>query len=1128
MKKIWTLFAILAVAGICVYSTAFYSKTQLKTEKHTEKGTENEEEFTKDRMLWEYLRMRDPQTGKIPSGIRTMELDFVRRNFLQKSNKNMPSLLSDAPWYRRGPFEIGGRTRALGIDPRNENIIIAGGVSGGMWRSTDGGTSWAKTSRPDQLLSVSCLAQDTRQGKQDTWYYGTGEYFGNSAGITGDGIYKSTDNGKSWSVLPNTAGNAPNRWENQYDYVWNLATNPAAPANIDEIVVATASSGIFRSTNGGTNWNRVLAGGGAFADIAISKTGVYYATISSSAGLGDPKASGIFRSVDGVNWTNITPDNFPKAYNRIVIGIAPSDENQVYFVGETPGSGLLTINTQGDSLYHNLWKYTYVSGDGTGSGGTWENRTENLPKPVLLRGQMNSQWGYDLVIKVKPDDPDVVILGAVTLYRSKDGFKTNNADWIGGTCPFDNCDYDYRYPNHHSDLHCINFLPSNPNVLFTGSDGGVHKTLDDLAETVDWISLNNGYFTTQFYTIAIDHSGQKPDYIIGGLQDNGTLMTSTQNVLEPWSNPSRGDGFYCQIPPGAPYVVTSQNTSWQPKIRLQLVKQDDNGKVLVTKRIDPIGGKDFIWNTPFMLDPNNPNRLYLAGGKMIWRNNDLSGIPLEESKDSINTNWDSLSHTRIDYIQDVSVAALGERITAISVSRNPANVVYYGTSSGNIYRIDNADKGDPVPINIKGPAIIGNPYTSSFSINPDNAMDVIVSFSNYNVISMYHSTDGGINWESIGGNLEEKPDGSGAGPLVNWVQTLKTSTGYVYFAGTSVGLFATSYLNGSGTIWRLEGTEEIGNVVIDMIDTRDSDGFVAVGTHGAGIFSTNYTVTGTAPGNISLIRPSNDTSNIGSKLTFVWSKSASAVTYDLEYSTDPNFHNDVDFIKGIKDTTVSVTTLKAGFITYYWRVRAINSYGAGNWTESRNFQTTITAPELIVPPNGEKDTPLEITLQWNAAAGADLYRLEVAAGLGFGKLLVDTIIAETSYTISGLEKKTRYNWRLTSLRGNIKSSASQAYYFVTRDESGIADSKAINTSIFTYPNPYSGSFTVNFNYPEMQYAIINLYDESGRIVKELWSGLILPGTNRFDFNTPGFAKGMYFLSIELNGKAYITTVTKFE
>ena len=125
-------------------------------------------ESPKERIEWEIQRLADPVTGNIPNNIRQKELLFA---------KNLPKSKSfnKSNWLHRGPYNVGGRTRALCLDVLDENTILAGGASGGMFRSTDGGQSWTMTTEPSQEHRISCLTQDRRPGKENVWYFGTGE-----------------------------------------------------------------------------------------------------------------------------------------------------------------------------------------------------------------------------------------------------------------------------------------------------------------------------------------------------------------------------------------------------------------------------------------------------------------------------------------------------------------------------------------------------------------------------------------------------------------------------------------------------------------------------------------------------------------------------------------------------------------------------------------------------------------------------------------------------------------------------------------------------------------------------------------------------------------------------------------
>ena len=778
--------------------------------------------------------MRDPATGRIPTNIRRQEIAFAQTH--PTGEFNTPLLkaagIAEYDWTHRGPWNVGGRTRGMEVDIMNDNILLAGGVSGGMWKSVDGGINWRMVTHHNQLPSVTTIAQDRRSGKTNTWYFGSGELWGNSAGggnafWHGDGIFKSTDNGETWFSLESTASGTPQAF-NVFDNVWRVATDPS---NLEEDEVYAAVYGrIIRSTDGGTSWRQVIKptisqDPSYFTDVTVTSTGVVYATLSSGGG-----NKGIYRSEDGVSFVEITPDDMPETYNRVVMGFAPSDENIVYFLGETPGSGFLGQNFRGDSSWQSLWKYTYVSGDGSGEGGTWENRSTNLPSfttETAGNGDLYSQGGYDLHVRVKPDNPDVVFVGGTNLYRSTDGFATTeNTSWIGGFRDWkrdSNVVEYYSYPEHHADQHDVIFSPTNPLVMYTASDGGVHKTLDCLADSIFWISLNSGYLTTQFYTVAIDHGSPGDPTIMGGLQDNGTWRTQSSVGTVPWTRAGSSDGAYCAISDGGDYLYVSKQRG-----RIYRVELDESGNEIGSTRIDPADVTGYRFINPFVLDPNDSRVMYLPIGQGLSRNKDVTAIPLGNTAPTA-LGWDSLVGGVIDE----------GTITTINVSdEQPSHRLWYGTNTGRIYRMDDALGENPVAVEVTGTNLPRGAFVSCVTVDPENGDRALVAFSNYSIISLYETTDAGETWHSISGNLEENSNGSGAGPSVRWVTILHRGKGTVYLVGTSTGLYSTTTLNGDQTIWTKEGAETIGNVVVDMIDVRQSDGFVAVGTHGNGVYST--------------------------------------------------------------------------------------------------------------------------------------------------------------------------------------------------------------------------------------------------------------------------------------------------
>ncbi len=762
------------------------------------------------RTEYEVRKLIDPVTRQIPRDIRRLELEYAET--LPVADE---SSLESFTWTHRGPWNVGGRTRALALDiaDASEQTILAGGVSGGMWRSTNGGTSWTRTTNASQLQSVTCIAQDTRPGKTNIWYYGTGEFLGNStsggdAMFKGDGIFKSTNGGLSWSQLPSTVSGTPQTFDVVTDFIYNIAIDPSN--TVQDEVYAACYGVVLRSTDGGTTWSAALNGLGnpnqAIAtDVAVTSTGVVYATVSSNSS----STEGIFRSTDGINWTNITPSGFPSTYRRIVIGIAPSNENIVYFLGETPGGG--KFNSV-DNEWASLWRYD-------ASGGTWVNRSANLPEFGAPVGNFNSQGSYNLIVKVKPDNSNFVVIGATNLYRSTDGFSsTSNTTWIGGYATTNDIS---RYANHHPDQHSFVFYrnAARSNWALSGHDGGVSRTTGINSGTVTWTDLNNGYLTTQFYTVAIRNASGDLN-IIGGKQDNGTYRGVSSSSTAAWQNIFSGDGAFCAISSsGNPYYISAQNGL---VYRLSL-NTDGSYNLSNWTRVDPQGGSGYLFINPFALDPNNSNLMYFAGGTTLWRNNNLTGIP-SLSQNPATSGWTNFNINA------------GSTITAVSVSTTPANRVYFGSAEGGVFRADNANTATPSFFNITDAAMPAG-YVSCIAIDPTNADNAMVVFSNYNVISLYYTTNGGVSWTAVAGNLEQNPDGTGNGPSCRWAAIRNVSGGKVFLVGTSTGLYVTSTLNGMSTVWQQQAPSTIGRGIVNAIATRESDGLVVVATHGNGVYS---------------------------------------------------------------------------------------------------------------------------------------------------------------------------------------------------------------------------------------------------------------------------------------------------
>jgi hypothetical protein len=327
------------------------------------------------------------------------------------------------------------------------------------------------------------------------------------------------------------------------------------------------------------------------------------------------------------------------------------------------------------------------------------------------------------------------------------------------------------------------------------------------------------------------------------LQDNGTQFMD-QYGLGSWHMSYNGDGSYVSFINGTHEIIGSAQQG-----RIAHVEIDSIGKAIKFARIDPSqlqrGDYDFI--NPFVLDPNNQSIMYLPAKRRLFRNKNIFSKAMVSTFDS--TRWDTPLWE--EFVNCVPL--IGQEFSAISISKVSTNTLYYATDKGRLYKVYNADIGQPAPMEITGSNFsVGN--INCIALDPLDSNKITVVFSNYNIISLFHTEDGGANWTDISGNLEEKPNGSGSGPSCRWASVLTLANGNKsWFIGTSVGLFATDTLNGTQTRWIKQSPNGIAANIVGMMDTRQEDYTIAVATHGNGVYSANIA----APWQITSVQTSN-------------------------------------------------------------------------------------------------------------------------------------------------------------------------------------------------------------------------------------------------------------------------------
>lgn len=829
-------------------------------------AAEEEEEIRTDspyeRWLYDFNLLKDPVTGHIPRGIRQQELALARSipfkgQFYRTDNPGANT------YTAAGPINIGGRTRAVAYDVRNNGVILAGGVNGGIYRSTDGGNSWNWMNTPD-INSVTTIAQDPRPGFQDTWYCGTGEFIPSSAitgptqadlsFIVGYGMFVSKDNGVTWTPLQFSRAGDINQFDNAYDIINKLVVNPANGdlyvSRFGQIVrVREISPGNYVrqivlgpkfSFNGLTTTNQI-------SDITINSSGTKFLvafhgddTLRSNADT-SKMLEGIWESStgDSASWTKIAGADIKKPigwdsagkYGRIVIALAPSNEKWLYVMYDNNKNGSKTASG-GPQPEANLFKVDMTSGNANTY--QWTNLSANLPKTDPSdRGALQVQNGYDMCITIKPDDPNTVFIGGVNAYRSTSGFTdSTHTVLINGYARkvFDANAFSYYHDIGHPDQHLMVFRPGSSQEMIFANDGGLQKTLNvNTPDSIVLAPLNNNYQTVQYYYVAIDPANNTQNFL-GGAQDNHCTfrngLSTNPNSHDTYIVGDGGSVGISQVINNKKYLFISGQNNNAYRITIDPATNQYAGSFISIKP-SGIGNGNFI--TLFYLNPDNNNDLYLSSKDTIFRStNAVSG--------AAGISWSSLPG--LHSINAGNIRSFATTRGAYNANHN----LFIGTDKGKVYRLKDPRNADPsaIPVDITPPGMSG--VVIGLAVNPRNDDTLMAVVSNYGVAHNIFWT-GNANapsptWQTIEGNLVTPTANSGfTGPSIRSCAIVAKQNGVEYYVGTSIGLYSTNSISSNNTFWVKEvNSGPLANAIVSSLALRWSDNTLVVGTHGNGMY----------------------------------------------------------------------------------------------------------------------------------------------------------------------------------------------------------------------------------------------------------------------------------------------------
>ncbi len=685
-----------------------------------------------------------------------------------------------------GPALTSGRIADFAVNPCNHSEYYVAVASGHIWKTVNSGNTFEPVFDNYGAYAIGCLAMDPVN--HNVVWAGTGENNHQRALGYGDGVYRTTDGGKSWTNM----GLKDSR------QIGMIAINPD---NTDIVFVAAEGSvwgpggerGLYRTKNGGKSWEKVLniSENTGVNNVIIhpENHNIMFATSEQRrrhihTKIGGGPETAIYKSTDGgTSWNKLSSGLPGSDMGGIGIAVSPVKPNIIYAIIEAAGN---------DGGFYRSTDY----------GESWSKMSDHT-----------AQGQYYNEIYCDPEDADKVYSVETVSGMTEDGGKTWKSLGLNG---------------RHVDDHALWIDPEDTRHFLIGGDGGVYETYDE----GDHYFFKTNLPVTQFYRVNVDNT--EPFYwIYGGTQDNNSLGGPSRNICSngvqtyEWITTLGGDGFFQAIEPGNTDIVYSAYQYGN------IYRFDKKSREAVKIRPEPIKGEEtykWNWNAPFILSPHSPTRLYMGANK-VFRSDDR-GQTWKVISGDLTTQTDRNTWPVMDRFwgidavaKDVSTSPFG---TVISLAESPVkeDLVYAGTDDGVIQVTE--DAGNTWTKVTKFPGV--PEYTFVSDILPDrfNENVVYASFDNIQRDDfkpyLLKSNDKGKNWTSIASNL----------PVNHTVLTIAQDfkDPEMLFVGTEFGVFVT--LDG-GKIWN-QITGNIPTVKVPDITIQERECDLVVATFGRGFY----------------------------------------------------------------------------------------------------------------------------------------------------------------------------------------------------------------------------------------------------------------------------------------------------
>jgi hypothetical protein len=830
-----------------------------------------------------------------------------------------------------------GRLTSLVTDPNNAAVIYAGSAGGGVWKSSNGGSSWTQVTDNQPSLAIGALATDSTG---QVIFAGTGEDNGSDS-QAGQGILKSVNAGSSWTLVGQStfAGH----------HIGGLAIDRTNSAR----VFAATDIGLYVSANGGSTWTlnssytpllrgifgRPLPSGAVFQIIQDPMTATKYWLVAADSCM--TEAGDILTGDGGSTWSVATPSIWSLVgylSSRLSVGVG--SDNTAYMAAADCSGNFLDLERTSDG------------------GASWTNPTiSGLSNYFNLSGQPTGQGAYDNIVAVDPRNSANAVFGGVDILATSDGGLT-----------LTNIGKVYSGGVIHPDFHALAFTATKS--FYAGNDGGIWKTtnLGGTGTSSDWTNLNSNLNTVQFWQgTALDTM-----HFLGGAQDNGSPGNLPGAAALPaWQEYFGGDGGFTAVDPTPGSTTIYAET---PQLAIRKGSSTLTGTATspydsfvpaapCSAPSDPACSEPANFVAPFLMDPTNPLHL-LAGTNKVYQTTN-GGVPASPGGPS---GWTAISNN----LTSGTIFGAADRIaTMVMGPTGYTNLVMTGSLFGRVFLSKNATGTSPTWTDITGnlPTFpgIGSPnwsqtnnWVSGVAVNPVNPAEAWVSIGGLNVGHVWHTINaaagGATLWTDISGLL---PNAVMDGVLLD---PTRSSTIYV---ATDFGVMVCTQCGGSSASpnWSILGYG-LPTVKVSAISlTRDLSTLIAW-THGRGAWQISIPVVNV------LSAVSTQQYSLANSDGNTWMDMDSTSATPLRLTVTPSV-NSVAILSGNSD----LWTANPG----YNQDIAIDVNGTiAAWKESGGFAGTFSPNAAMVqtvfPMNA--GTTYAVKLRWKTnkpASGSSIY-----------------------------------------------------------------------------------------------------------------------------------------------------------